>query len=130
MRFIATAIGGISGIGGGVIIKPVMDALLDMPVSTISFMSGYTILAMSIVSMISSGNSDAKIDKYRSTLLAVGGTIGGIAGKTLWGWILSEYGIIVNVVQQILMILLTFGVILYTRNRSCIRLLHVCPVYE
>lgn len=33
----ATTLGAISGIGGGVIIKPVMDAVSGMSVSTISF---------------------------------------------------------------------------------------------
>ena len=50
----ATTLGAISGIGGGVIIKPVMDALGGMSVSTISFLSGCTVLAMSVVSVLRS----------------------------------------------------------------------------
>ena len=46
ITFIATIVGAISGIGGGVIIKPVMDAILKLPVETISFLSGTTVLAM------------------------------------------------------------------------------------
>ena len=34
----ATTAGAISGIGGGVIIKPVLDAVSGLPVSTISFL--------------------------------------------------------------------------------------------
>ena len=34
----ATVIGSISGVGGGVIIKPVMDAVSGMSVSSISFL--------------------------------------------------------------------------------------------
>ena len=51
ITFIATAFGAISGIGGGVIIKPVMDALVDFPIATISFLSGNTVLAMTAVTL-------------------------------------------------------------------------------
>ncbi len=50
--FIATTIGGISGIGGGVIIKPVLDSFSSMGVASISFLSGCTVLSMSVVSVL------------------------------------------------------------------------------
>ena len=40
---LATMAGGISGVGGGVIIKPVMDAVSGLPVAEISFLSGCTV---------------------------------------------------------------------------------------
>ncbi len=43
--------GSICGIGGGVIIKPVHDALKVMSVSSISCLSGCTVLSMSVVSV-------------------------------------------------------------------------------
>ena len=46
---LATTLGAISGIGGGVIIKPVLDATASISVSQISFLSGCSVLAMSIV---------------------------------------------------------------------------------
>ena len=54
VAILATTIGGISGVGGGVIIKPVMDAVSGLPVATISFLSGCTVLAMTITSMVRS----------------------------------------------------------------------------
>lgn len=84
----ATTLGAISGIGGGVIIKPVMDALSGMGVSTISFLSGCTVLTMSVVSILRSRGGDAKIDPKRGTLLAVGGAAGGIVGK--WVFVSSR----------------------------------------
>ena len=42
--FFASVIGCICGIGGGVIIKPVMDAFHLYSVSTVSFMSGCIVL--------------------------------------------------------------------------------------
>ena len=37
---VASTVGAVAGYGGGVIIKPVLDALGIMPVSTISFQIG------------------------------------------------------------------------------------------
>ena len=43
---IASAIGAIAGIGGGVIIRPVLDSFHVMA-ATVSFLSGCTVLSMS-----------------------------------------------------------------------------------
>ncbi|MBQ2105458.1 MAG: sulfite exporter TauE/SafE family protein, partial [Lachnospiraceae bacterium] len=50
--FLASVIGAICGIGGGVIIKPALDAFGIMDVSTISFLSGCTVLSMTTYSVI------------------------------------------------------------------------------
>ena len=50
VSILSSTAGSICGIGGGVIIKPVLDALGVMSVSSISFLSGCTVLAMSVVS--------------------------------------------------------------------------------
>ena len=47
----ASTIGGICGIGGGVIIKPVLDALGLMSVSAISFLSGISAMMMAAISV-------------------------------------------------------------------------------
>ena len=61
----ATTAGGISGVGGGVIIKPVMDAVSGMGVATVSFLSGCTVLAMTITSMLRSRGGSVKVEKRR-----------------------------------------------------------------
>ena len=48
--FFASIVGAICGIGGGVIIKPVLDAFGIMSVSAISFLSGCTVLSMTTYS--------------------------------------------------------------------------------
>ena len=52
VSFLASVIGCICGIGGGVIIKPVLDAFALYSVSTISFMSGCIVLAMTTYSVV------------------------------------------------------------------------------
>ena len=48
--FLASIIGAICGVGGGVIIKPVVDAFGLLTISQASFLSGCTVLAMSAYS--------------------------------------------------------------------------------
>ncbi len=117
---LATSLGAISGIGGGVIIKPVFDATVDLSVSQISFLSGCSVLAMSIVSLLSSKSGEAKIDKKRTTPLAIGSAVGGVAGKLVFDVIkrMAESDGIVGTAQSVIMILLTFGVLLYVLNKK------------
>lgn len=51
VSFLASIAGAICGIGGGVIIKPVLDLCALASVSTISFLSGCTVLSMSCYSV-------------------------------------------------------------------------------
>lgn len=103
--------------GGGVIIKPVLDAVSGMPVATVSFLSGCTVLAMTITSMIRSRGGDVKVEPRRGTLLAIGAAIGGVAGKELFELVRAAGGMTVSVAQQVMMIALTLGVLAYTLNR-------------
>ena len=49
---LASGIGSICGIGGGVIIKPVIDMQGIMSVNEASFLSGLTVMAMAMVNII------------------------------------------------------------------------------
>ena len=83
--FSASIVGAICGIGGGVIIKPVLDAFGIMSVSTISFLSGCTVLSMTTYSVLSGrkkGNS--AFEKATGLPLAIGAAAGGILGKELF----------------------------------------------
>lgn len=51
VSFAASVVGAICGIGGGMIIKPTLDIFGWVSVSTISFLSGCTVLAMSCYSV-------------------------------------------------------------------------------
>lgn len=85
ISLIASTIGAIAGIGGGVIIKPVMDAFQILPVSTISFLSGCTVLAMSLYSVTRAVCSGDNYLSMRTAIpLGVGAAIGGGVGKELF----------------------------------------------
>lgn len=115
---LATTAGGISGVGGGVIIKPFLDAFSELPVSTISFLSGCTVLAMTASSVINNRKSKIRIELRRGTLLAIGGAIGGILGKNIFDIVCMTGDAIIGMIQQLLMIILTLGVLWYTLKKN------------
>ncbi len=117
----ATVVGSISGIGGGVLIKPVMDLIFSMPTSEISFLSGTTVLTMTVVSLLRS-RRELKVD-LRTFMLALGGAVGGVAGKQLFDIVKRAAGkdAFVGLVQNIIMVLLTASVFIYTLKKASVR---------
>ncbi len=79
----ASTLGAVAGFVGGVIIKPVLDAFGLLPVGTISFLSGCTVLSMSVVSLLRS-RGGVKLELKTSTPLALGAALGGLVGKWLF----------------------------------------------
>lgn len=127
----ATTLGAISGIGGGVIIKPVMDAVSGMSVSTISFLSGCTVLSMSVVSLLRSRGDDVKIVPKQGTCLALGGAVGGLVGKWIFDMVKSAFANdgLIGTVQSVLMVILTVGVLIYVLNKQRIHTLRVTNAF-
>lgn len=123
---IATVVGSISGIGGGVLIKPVMDAVCTMTSNQISFMSGTTVFAMTVASLIRSRDELKHIDK-RAIMLALGAAVGGVAGKQLFNIIRDNANdaMMVSLVQNIIMVLLTGAVFVYTLKKAYIKKLDI-----
>lgn len=107
----ASTIGAISGMGGGVIIKPVMDAVSGLSASTISFMSCCTVLSMAVSTYIRGLKNSVKLDYKILIPLAFGGAIGGIAGKNVFHLVEGLGNI--SLIQSILLLLIYIGVLTY-----------------
>ena len=118
----ASVLGAISGIGGGVIIKPVMDAIGTLDVSAISFLSGCTVLAMTTMTLYRNRNSEVKIDKKKGTYLAIGAALGGILGKQIFDTVktLSGNPNMAGSVQSFVLALVTIGVLIFTLKKASI----------
>lgn len=126
VSFMASIIGVICGIGGGVIIKPVLDLFQLGTVSTISFLSGCTVLSMTSYNLVKSMWKKEHVIETRKTLpLAVGAVIGGIAGKQIFTIIkeTSKNPNRIGLIQAICLGLLTLGTLIYILNRKRIRTL-------
>lgn len=124
--------GSICGIGGGVIIKPVLDATGIMGVSSISFLSGCTVLAMSLVSVWKNLRAGtAKMDVGISTALAVGAAAGGVAGKAMFQSLKNAVGDenLVGMTQALVLIVITLGTLVYTICKEKIRTKHCRQIW-
>ncbi len=79
----ASMLGAVCGIGGGVVIKPVLDVMGIMNVETVSFLSGCTVLCMTLYSVITNlASKSIPIRMGISVSVSFGAAIGGIIGKS------------------------------------------------
>lgn len=111
----ASTIGGICGIGGGVIIMPTLDAMHIMSVSSISFLSGLTVLSMSVISIFRQRKS-RRLDLKISSFLALGAVAGGLLGNNLFRMVKLAAGndAFVGMVQAIVLGVLTVMTLIYS----------------
>lgn len=124
ISFAASIVGSICGIGGGVIIKPVLDTVGLFGVSTINFLSGCTVLAMSTYSVGGAiRKKESALNLRISTPLALGAVFGGIIGKNLFYQLTSvfENQNQVGAIQSSLLCLLTIGTLVYTIKKQSIK---------
>lgn len=121
VSFTASIAGAICGIGGGVVIKPVLDMLQMGEVSTINFLSGCTVLSMSLYSVAKSLSAgDSKVEMSTGTPLAIGAAFGGVAGKQLFSAVkaLFQGSAAVGGVQAVALGVITLGTLVYTLCKS------------
>ncbi len=119
--FLASVTGAVCGIGGGVIIKPVLDAFHIMDVSSISFLSGCTVLSMTAYSVLRSRiGGESGVDRKTGFPLAVGAALGGLAGKWMFSFVssLSPDRNRVGAVQAACLLAVTLGTLLYTVSKE------------
>lgn len=126
--FLASVIGAICGIGGGVIIKPVLDAFGIMDVATISFLSGCTVLSMSTYSVIKNKLSgESHVEQKTGLPLALGAAAGGLLGKFMFSFVssLSPDKNKVGAVQAACLLIVTLGTLIYTIYKTRIKTYHI-----
>ena len=124
VAFLSSIVGAICGIGGGVVIKPVLDMLQMGAPAAINFLSGCTVLSMSLYSVSKALRAgDSKVDMSTGTPLALGAALGGVAGKEMFSAVKAFFNgsPMVGGVQAIALGIITLGTLLYTVNKSRIR---------
>lgn len=117
IAFAASVIGGICGIGGGVIIKPLLDGIGFADIASINFLSSCTVLCMSLYNVGKSRLEHSRmLDAATSLPLAVGAALGGICGNKVFLAVCRLIGndSLAKSAQAILLLLLVLGTLLYT----------------
>lgn len=124
VALIASTSGAICGMGGGVIIKPVLDALGLADVAVISFLSSCTVLSMSVSSIVKTRISrSAQITLPDALPLAMGAMAGGIIGKEVFQTIKTLFSdlSLLGAIQSLSLLALTTGCLFYVLNQDRIR---------
>lgn len=124
----ASMVGAVCGIGGGIIIKPLLDALGILSVTQINFLSGCTVLSMTAYSVVKSRmNGESHIRTETSLPLVIGAVFGGIAGKQMFAWISAKNNEenLVGVIQAICLLGVTAGTLVYIIFQSRIKTIQV-----
>lgn len=128
VAFGASIVGAICGIGGGVIIKPLLDALNIATVAQISFLSSCTVLCMSCYSVGKAIMAKESLVKFETgTPLAIGAAAGGILGKSLFSTLqrMAAQPDVVGGYQAVCLAIVTAATLVYTLNKSKIKTLQV-----
>lgn len=121
--FLASTVGAVCGIGGGVIIKPLLDAGDILSVDAVSFLSGCAVLAMTTYTLIREKmRKESHINRKTSFPLAVGAVLGGIAGNQLFCTVSMYAGVRrAGLVQSVCLLSVTIGTLVYTIRKESIR---------
>ena len=112
----ASTLGAICGIGGGVIIRPLLDALHMGSIAEISFLSGCAVLAMSLYSVCRNLHSRS-----------AGVAFGGVAGKKLFDLAQMAFSApaVAGGLQATVLAIITLGTLCYVQRKPRIQTLHV-----
>lgn len=125
--FLSCSVGAVCGFGGGVVIKPVLDFVQYDAPQVVNFLSGCTVLSMSLYTVGASFiRKEKSVKTAVSTPLAVGAIAGGLLGKEIFSYLLAharQPGI-VSSVQALVLIVLTACCLLYLVCKKRIHPLH------
>ncbi|MEG0276304.1 MAG: sulfite exporter TauE/SafE family protein [Coprobacillus sp.] len=115
IAFSASIIGAISGMGGGIIIKPLLDVLGHYDISTINLLSSFTVLSMAIASLTKHYYYKTSFDQNMAVILSIGAIVGAMIGDSLLNRIIenSLYPHMVKQLQNIILLFLLIFVYVY-----------------
>lgn len=117
ISFGATLIGSIVGLGGGIIIKPVLDNLNNFSTESITFLSTVTVFFMALVTTMLNQKKGMKPINLKSMYLIIGSIIGGIVGSSLFSRLVNDLPNeqLVAKIQALLVIIMLVIVLLAKR---------------
>lgn len=121
-------IGAIIGIGGGVIMKPVLDSIGTEPTSVINLLSSFTVFMMSTVSIGMEVTKKKNAVSIQQVLfLALGSIVGGILGAQCFQYMSGAFTdpSIPKKIQAVILGILMVGCFLYTIKKDQIHTMHI-----
>ncbi|MFV0381069.1 MAG: TSUP family transporter [Breznakia sp.] len=120
LTLLATTIGAIAGLGGGVIMKPFFDLLGIHSPSIIGIYSSMAVFTMCSVSIYKQIKNGVKINKEVVLWVSLGSFIGGFFGETIFHAIASNAQDIrvIKSIQAFSLMMMLMGILWYTKNQE------------
>lgn len=117
--FFACTVGAIVGIGGGVIIKPLLDCFKIHTVETVGFISTCAVFAMSISSSIKHITSKTKVQPKIVLTVSIGSLFGGVIGNEIFDLAFEKLNSnIVKGVQSVIVFAFILFVLFYVNSKN------------
>jgi len=89
--FIACIIGAVVGLGGGIFIRPIFDAIGYHSAINIQFFASVAIVTMAIVSTIKKMQDGTKIKAEVAIIVSIGAIVGGVFGNLIVEHLISVF---------------------------------------
>ncbi len=118
--FLSNTLGAVSGMGGGIIIKPVLDMLNYHSLISITFYSSVAVFTMAIASTYKQYKNGIQVNWKNSLFVSLGSLIGGSLGDKLLHTFISFFHSeeTVIAIQSIILILTLLLVLFYGKFSS------------
>ncbi len=109
----ATVIGSLVGLGGGVIMKPLLQSLGTLDPLTINVLSSVTVFFMAMSTLYKRVSNDKTIYKKQYIYIVIGSLIGGVIGNSIFSQFLNLFSNenTVSLIQTLLLIILLIMVV-------------------
>lgn len=116
---IATASGSSTGLGGGVVIKPVFDIVSHASTVTINFYSSLAVFVMAIITLSKQLHQKFKFKTKTLLLIAFGSIIGGFVGQRLLRFTVANISVThVKVLQSAMLFIMLVSVLIYNAMKK------------
>lgn len=109
----ATVIGSLVGLGGGVIMKPLLQALSPLDALSINVLSSITVFSMAMSTLYKRTKADRSLYKAQYLYLIIGSVIGGVIGNSIFNKFLTLFSNenVVSFTQTLILIILLVMVV-------------------
>ena len=118
---LATTLGSLAGLGGGVIIKPLFDMVNVNNVIVIGIYSSIAVFSMSVLTMYKQIKKKVQIDYSVIIYMAIGSIVGGVLGDYILNLLFKDLSNVTKIVQNTLYFIVMLGVLLYSINKNKIK---------
>lgn len=128
VALIPCVLGSVAGVGGGIIIKPVLSIMGTLNVAAINFLCAFTIFSMACVTLFQKYRKhDLNVDLSIGLPLAFGAIVGGSFGKFIFRYIRLNFENpnILASIQSGLLVILTISVFIYSMRKAVWRTYHI-----